>query len=446
MQALLGLKFQSCAAKGSEAMQVIILGSGAMGLAAAYQALCDGHQVTVLEADSQPGGMAAHFDFSGLSIERYYHFICKSDTATFELLRELGMEDKLIWRETSMGFFTGGKLYEWGNPVALLKFPGMGWVDKFRYGLFAFVSSRRNSWPSLEHRTAKEWITTWCGQSVYELHWKPLFQHKFYEYQDNISASWIWTRIRRIGRSRKSLMQEQLGYIEGGTETLIHTLAAEIERRGGRILLGNPATRVTTAEGRVTGVETPSGPLAADAVISTVPTPFVSRLIPDLPDEVKQQYDAIPNIGICCLIFKLRRSLSPHFWVNLSDPSIEIPGLIEFSNLRPVDGTVVYVPYYMPVTQAKYSWPDERLLDEAFVTMQAMQPALTKDDVLDSRVARLRYAQPVCPPDFLKMLPPVRTAIAGLQVADTCFYYPEDRGIAESVRLGRQMARDVKAA
>jgi hypothetical protein len=38
------------------------------------------------------------------------------------------------------------------------------------------------------------------------------------------------------------------------------------------------------------------------------------------------------------------------------------------------------------------------------------------------------------------MLPPVATPIRGLQIADTSFYYPEDRGIAESVRLGRQMA------
>ena len=277
-------------------MQVIILGSGAMGLAAAYQALCDGHQVTVLEADKQPGGMAAHFDFGGLSIERYYHFICKTDYPTFELLRELGMEDKLRWRATSMGLYANGRLNDWGNPIALLKFPGMSLIDKFRYGLFAFVSAKRNSWPSLEHRTAKEWITTWCGERVYKLHWEPLFRHKFYEYQDNISASWIWTRIRRIGRSRKSLMQEELGYLEGGTETLVQALAAEIDRRGGKIVLGNPASRVLTVNGRVTGVETPNGPIAADAVISTVPTPFVSRLIPDQPEAVKQQYDAIPNI------------------------------------------------------------------------------------------------------------------------------------------------------
>jgi protoporphyrinogen oxidase len=412
-----------------------------MGLAAAYQALVDGHEVTVLEADSQPGGMAAHFDFGGLSIERYYHFICKTDYPTFELMRELGMEDKLRWRDTSMGLFTGGKLHPWGNPVALLTFPGMGWIDKLRYGLFAFVSARRNRWPSLEHRTAKEWITTWCGENVYKLHWEPLFQHKFYEFQDNISASWIWTRIRRIGRSRKSLMQEQLGYVDGGTETLVHALVEKIEAMGGTILLGNPATSVVTEGGEVTGVLTAKGLIAADAVISTVPTPFISRLIPGLSPEVKAQYDAIPNIGICCLIFKLKRSLTPHFWLNLSDPHIEIPGMIEFSNLRPVDDHVVYVPYYMPTTNVKFSWSDEKLLGEAFAVMKAIQPELQASDVLDSRVARLRYAQPICAPDFLASLPPVQTEIAGLQVADTCFYYPEDRGIAESIRLGRAMAK-----
>ena len=120
--------------------------------------------------------MAAHFDFGGLSIERYYHFICKSDEPTFTLLRDLGIEDKLRWRTTSMGTFSQGKLHDWGTPLALLRFPGMGLIDKIRYGIFAFVSVRRNTWPSLEKRSAKEWITSWCGERVYRMHWEPLFR------------------------------------------------------------------------------------------------------------------------------------------------------------------------------------------------------------------------------------------------------------------------------
>ena len=58
--------------------------------------------------------------------------------------------------------------------------------------------------------------------------------------------------------------------------------------------------------------------------------------------------------------------MSPHFWVNLAQPEIEIPGIVEFSNLREVQDTVVYIPYYMPTTREKFSWSDERLLAEAF--------------------------------------------------------------------------------
>ena len=425
--------------------RVVVIGAGAMGLAAAYHALKAGHQVEVLEAAPEPGGMAAHFDFGGLSIERFYHFICKADEGTFALLDELGLRDKLRWRTTSMGYFIDGKLYDWGNPLALLRFPRISLLARLRYGLLAFVSVRRERWDALEQQTVQEWVRRWGGAEVWDRLWKPLLGLKFHEYADNISAAWIWTRVKRIGRSRKSLFEEQLGYLEGGSQTLVDALAKAIADAGGTIRLLTPAERVMTEGGRVTGVATPQGTVPADAVISTMPTPFVSATVPDLPADWRAKYDAIHNIGVCCLLFKLKRQVTPHFWVNIVDPDIEIPGIIEFSNLRPLDHTVVFVPYYMPVTHPKFSWTSEQLLGEAFSYLQRVNPALTQDDIIDSYVARLRHAQPVCEPGFAAKLPPVQTPIQGLQIADTCFYYPEDRGISESVRIAREMAQRIPA-
>ena len=167
--------------------------------------------------------MAAHFDFGGLSIERFYHFVCKSDRATFDLMQELGIGDKMRWVPTSMGYFVDGRLYEWGNPVALLRFPGLSIIEKLRYGLMMFLSVRRASPGALETLPAKTWIEAWCGERVYGRLWKPLFDLKFYELADNISAAWIWTRIKRVGASRRSLMQEELGYIDGGSKKLLST-------------------------------------------------------------------------------------------------------------------------------------------------------------------------------------------------------------------------------
>jgi protoporphyrinogen oxidase len=425
--------------------RVVVLGAGAMGLAAAHRALTLGHHVTLLEAAPEPGGMAAHFDLAGLSIERYYHFVCKSDEPTFALMRELGIGEKMRWRGTSMGYFTGGALHRWGDPVALLRFPHLSLVEKIRYGLLMFISTRRNAWDALEHVSAKDWIERWCGRSVYEKLWKPLFDLKFYEYADNVSASWIWTRIRRIGRSRRSLMREELGYIEGGSKTLVDALMRAIDIHGGVVRLGLPASRVAVDDGHVTGVEARGEFFSCEAVISTVPTPYVGALVPDLPPESRAAYDGIANIGVTCLVLKLRRSVTPHFWVNVVDPEMPIPGIIEFSNLRPVgDGeTVVFVPYYMPTTNPLWARPDDVFIAEAMACLKRINPAIADGDLIAAHVGRLKHAQPVCPPGFLARIPPVQTPIEGLQIADTCFYYPEDRGIAESVRLGQAMAAAV---
>ena len=423
--------------------RVAVIGAGAMGLAAAYHALKAGHHVTLLEADRIPGGMAAHFDFGGLSIERFYHFVCKADRPTFDLMSELGISDKMRWVATSMGYYVDGRLYEWGNPVALLRFSKLSVVEKLRYGLMMFLSVRRRSPGSLEFLSARKWIEAWCGERAYAKLWQPLFHLKFYELADNISASWIWTRIKRVGSSRRSLMQEELGYIDGGTETLVDALVGEIEASGGDIRLGVKVEEVTTSGGRVTGVVVDGTREAYDAVVSTIPMSLVSRLVPDLPEHSKALYDGVKNIGVACLIFKLRSSVTPHFWVNIADERIAIPGVVEFSNLRPTKDTIVFVPYYMPVTNPKWALTDRELLAEAFGYLKLLNPRLTDADLIDSRVGRLRYAQPVCPPGFGAAIPPVQTPIAGLQIADTCSYYPEDRGISESVRFGRLMARAI---
>ena len=148
--------------------RIAVLGAGPMGLAVAYQLARDGHHPVVFEADDRVGGMAAAFDFSGLSIERYYHFHCISDTAFLQVLDELGLSSKMHWVATRMGYWDQNCLQPWGNPVALLKFRGLGLVAKFRYGLHAFLSTRRKreDWRPLDNVEATAWIRRWVGEEA----------------------------------------------------------------------------------------------------------------------------------------------------------------------------------------------------------------------------------------------------------------------------------------
>jgi protoporphyrinogen oxidase len=423
--------------------RVVILGAGIMGLAAAHRAAQLGHQVDVVEADYQPGGMAAHFQFSGISIERFYHFVCRSDTATFALMGELGIADKMRWVPTSMGYYIKGKLYDWGTPLSLLTFPHLDLVSKFRYGLQMFMATKRNDWSALDKLQVRTWVENGAGKRAYDVLWRKLLELKFFELSENISAAWIWTRIKRVGTSRRSIFQEELGFIDGGSETLVKAVSQAIEGLGGKIHLRMPVRKVETDAGRVTAVAAGDAVFPADAVISTVPVPLVPDLVPDLPEAETLAYRGILNIGVVCVMLRLGRNVSKHFWVNIVDAGIQIPGFIEFSNLRPVGAHILYVPYYMPVTHEKWGWSDEQFVGEAFSYLRQVNKDLVVADLLDSAVGRLKHAQPVCPPRFLETLPAVQTPIAGLQVADTCFYYPEDRGISESIRYGRMMAEAI---
>jgi protoporphyrinogen oxidase len=426
------------------AKKLIILGAGPMGLAAAYQAVKRGHDVDVLEAGDVVGGMAAHFDFDGLSIERFYHFCCLSDMDTLEVMGELGLADKMKWVSTKMGLYFDGKLYPWGNPIALLTFPKLGLIDKLRYGLQAFLSTRRKDWSKLDRINAEQWYVGWLGRRGYERMWKPLLHYKFYEFVDRISAAWIWQRIKRVGRSRKSLLEERLGYIEGGSEVLMKALADAITARGGRIHLKAAASRFLVADGAVTGVETADGQtFESSSVISTIPTPYIAPLLPDDQVELKAAYQRIQNIAVVCVIHKLKRPVSPNFWVNIIDKRFEIPGIIEFSNLRPLSESVVYIPYYMPQTHPKFTAPDPAFIDESWAALKLINPALVDADRLASRVGRLRHAQPVHETNFLSLLPFVQTPVRGLQIADTAYYYPEDRGVSESFRFAKLMVENL---
>jgi protoporphyrinogen oxidase len=426
-------------------IKIAVLGAGPMGLAVAYQLALDGFKPVLFEADDRVGGMTATFDFNGLEIERYYHFHCISDHAFLKVLDELDIADKMHWVETKMGYWFQNRLQPWGNPLALLSFKGLSLTAKFRYGLHAFLATKRKDWKPLDNVEATGWIKRWVGQEAYDVLWKKLFELKFYDYTTNLSAAWIWSRIRRIGSSRYNIFKEKLGYLDGGSATLLQALKESIEQNGGEIRLSTPVKRITFQQDGMHAIETLNGTETFDKVISTIPLPYVPLIMPDLPEKVLEQYKSLKNIAVVCVIAKLKKPVTDNFWLNTNDEEMDIPGVVEYSNLRPLDHHVVYVPFYMPGEHAKYQDSDEVFINKVKKYLKKINPEIEDNDFIDVRASRYRHAQPICDPSYLEKLPPVALPLDGLYVADTSYYYPEDRGISESIGFGRNMAKDVIA-
>ena len=345
-----------------------------------------------------------------------------------------------------MGFYYRGRLHDWGSPLALLRFPGLGLVDKIRYGLHVMKAKSIADWRPYDAFSSTDWLRREAGDNVYNVLWKSLFHYKFYEWQDDLSAAWLGTRIQRVALSRKNIFQERLGYIEGGSESLLEPLAARIADLGGRIELRSVVDSVLSEEdgagnARVTGLRVAGVDREFDSVVSTIPMPYLLRIAPQLPGAERAKISAIKNVGVVCVLLKLKRPFTRNFWMNINDERIEIPGLIEYTNLNPLDGsTIVYAPYYMPQTHPKYRRDPQAFIDETLRAMKIIRPDFDPADVLASVASRYEYAQTVCTPGFYEALPPMRSALSGLVLADTSHYYPEDRSISESLRVGGMLA------
>lgn len=422
-----------------------IIGAGPMGLMAAVKLLDEGHSVTIYERDDRIGGMSANFDFDGLSIERYYHFICKTDYPLFALLERYSLSKALRWTDTKMGYFYKGKLYKWGNPFALLAFPHLGPISKFRYALHVMYTKGIKDWTALDKEEAGAWIRRWVGQKAYDVMWKDAFRLKFFEFKDNLSASWIGTRIKRVALSRRNLMNESMGYLEGGSMTLLERMVQDIQARGGRIELSLGIDEVVSDNGKVTGVSAGGEFITYDGVISTAPIQYVPALVPGLPEDFRARIAAVQNIPVACVILKLKHAVSENFWMNISDPGVEIPGVIEYSNLNPGHDPgqkVLYAPYYMPKTHPKWQRSNAELIEEVLGYLARINPAFERDWVLASHCHRYEFAQTICPPGFQDMLPSMRTPVQGFFMADTAYYYPEDRSINESINTAQALVEE----
>ena len=268
-----------------------------MGLGVAYQLIKKGYKPLIFEADDRIGGMTASFDFNGIDIERFYHFHCKTDDAFFQILKELDLTTKFHWQKTKMGFWYKNKIHPWATPIDLLKFPDLNFIQKLRYALHAFISTKRSDWKSLDQINARDWLIKSLGYQTYEVLWKKLFDLKFYQYANKVSAAWIWSRIKRTGLSRKNMFQEELGYLEGGSQTLLDEMKNFILKNGGKIKLKSKVNLVNIENNRIKNLIINGKKISSNKVISTIPIPYVNKIIPDLPILFAKKYDQIKNIG-----------------------------------------------------------------------------------------------------------------------------------------------------
>jgi protoporphyrinogen oxidase len=294
-------------------------------------------------------------------------------------------------------------------------------------------------------KKAVEWLKRLFGEAAYGVIWEPLMRFKFAEHAPEISAAWIWARMVRLSRSRTSPWREELGYIEGGSKVVLEGLGQDFEARGGRIVLKAPVEQILLEAGRTTGVRVGGETLPADAVVSTVTTSRFRQLAQGLDGPYIAGLERIPTIGIFCLFLRLKRQVTPFFWVNTNDRRVPFAGMIEYTNLNPLPelggDRILYVPQYLSADDPRYAQTDEEVRRKYSDALALINPAFDRNWITFSTVFRDRFAQPICLTDYRTTTPAVQTPIPNLFLTDSCQLHPNDRTISGSFGLGREAAR-----
>ena len=199
-------------------MKVGIIGGGIMGISLGYFLSQQGRPVEIFEASPMLGGLAGPLMLDdGTSVDRFYHAILSSDSHLRQLCRDLGIADQLRFRETKMGFYYDGAIYSMNSMMEFLRFPPLGWIDRFRLGLTVLYAQFVRDWHELEGVSVEDWLVRWSGQRTYENIWRPMLKAKFDGNFADAPATYIWSRLVRMKSTRSGANQkEEAGHLIGG--------------------------------------------------------------------------------------------------------------------------------------------------------------------------------------------------------------------------------------
>ena len=418
--------------KAASLNSVGIIGGGILGISLGYYLTRAGVHVEIFEAGPEPGGLAGPMRLAdGTEIDRFYHAILSSDQNLRSLCSELGISDQMRFKPTRMGFYDEGRIHSMNSSMELLLFPMLSWVDRFRLGLTVLAAMAVRDWRSLDTVSVEKWLLRWSGRNTYNTIWRPMLRAKFDGSFDRVPATWIWSRLVRIKSTRSGVEQkEEAGHIIGGYNTMLHAMVRQIEAAGGRVHLNTAVQEVQIEQGSARGLRLRDGrTLVFDGVVSTVQTPLLSRLVPAADESFRARLSAQEYLGILCPVLVLDKPLTGYWTLNITDESVPFTGVIEttaYIDPQYVGGHhLVYLPKYTAPGSEWQEKSDAEIKEIWLRELQRMFPEFDPATIVEFRVGRNRFVEPLHPLGGATHIEPVQTPVKNLFLATTAQIYPQ---------------------
>ena len=431
-------------------MKIGIIGAGYSGLTIAKELIEKGQDVTIFERQPYVGGMVDTIEICGTRLEKYYRHIFKSDKEAIKLIKDMGLEDELIWPATKMGYLTNKTPYAFGTPISLLKFKPLNFVQKLRFGFNIIHIKLINDYKKLEKVTAEKWLKDKIGDNIYSKVWEPLLISKFGDKKDKVSMAWLWGKIKL--RSTSSTSEgEQLGYIKGSYQKLTDKFYKYLIDKGVNIKLSTNVEKVLKENSKYI-VKYSSNEKEEkeefDIIVSTIDYRNFEKIFDKyMETDEKQKIQKVNYTSARTMMIIANKSLTPFYWLNIGDNDIPFGGIIEHTNF--IDKSnydnnhIIYISNYMTEDNKLYNLSKEELLKEYMKYLTKINKEFTMENVKDYYVFDEKYAQPIIECDYSSYIMNDKLKNEKIYLCTMPQIYPEDRGMNYAIRFGNKIAKEI---
>ncbi|WOT33499.1 protoporphyrinogen oxidase [Streptomyces coeruleorubidus] len=310
--------------------QVVVIGAGIAGLAAAHRLLERGARVTVLEASDRVGGKLLPGEIAGARVDLGAESMLARRPEAVALAREVGLADRLQPPATATAsIWTRGAL----RPMPKGHVMGVPGTAAALSGVLSDEGLARIDRDAELPRTevgddvaVGEYVAARLGREVVDRLVEPLLGGVYAGDAYRISMRSAVPQLFQAARSHTSLTEgvreiqakaaagRQTGPvfmgIQGGVGTLPLAVAESVRARGGEILTGTPVTELShsAADGGGWRVVTGGRVLQADAVVLAVPAPAAARLLRTESPEAAAELGGVEYASMALVTLAYRRA------------------------------------------------------------------------------------------------------------------------------------------
>jgi protoporphyrinogen oxidase len=312
------------------------------------------------------------------------------------------------------------------SPKEFLTFPLLRPHERVRLASFVARCQLTKEHDKLDDEPLLEWLERHCGRGVVEKLWKPLLDSKFDGEFDDLPATYIWARTRRMGSTRDKSGREVMGWLDGGYQTIIDALEKKIVALGGVVHAGATVEQIAAEGGRAVGVVVDGRLERFDHVLCSLAPPMARRVLaPELVEQAPA--DHCRYLGVICLLLRVKRSVSPYYHLNITDRRVPLTTVVETTHVvdpERVGGHLLYVSKYVEPGHPDHDASPEELERKYMTYARTIFPDLRDDEIVSSIVQRARVTEPVHLVGGAKRLPEM-FSVPGLSLASTAHVYPE---------------------